>query len=70
MQDGPGGWVWREASYEIVYLCGRLIPVNSAGFLEDLGGRAQFGLGQGLLANLLYGAGYDVVESFDGEISS
>ena len=66
MQDGPGGGVWGETSYEIVYLCCWLIPVNSAGFLEDLGGRAQFRLGQGLLAYLLYGAGYDVVESLDG----
>ena len=67
-EDGPGGGVWGEATDEIVYAGGGLIPVYAAGILEDLGGGAEL-IGRNI--RLRYGSYIscqDIIKSLDSKV--
>ena len=70
MQGGPGGGIWGEASDEVVYSGGGLVPVYPASFFEDFGSGTEFAGGDGILRDRLYAIGDDIFQGADGQAGS
>lgn len=68
-QDCPSSGIWGETADKIINLFGRLVPVYSAGFLEDFGCRTEL-IGRDLvLRNLSDVTCNDIIKGPDSQIS-